>query len=188
MDLYQAAVSLVLGLALSACCGLRVFVPLLVAACGQHWGWLSLNENFQWLGHTYSIAIFAIAAIIEILAYKIPFLDNALDTITTPASIVAGTLLTAGHIINLDPSLRWTLALIVGGGSAGIIQLATTLMRGTSTTTTAGVANPFFATGESVAAIFLSVFALILPLISGIIIILVLFAAIKFLMSYRKKK
>lgn len=184
MEWKEIVLSLLMGLGLSACCGLRVFAPLLIAGIAQRMGWLSVNEQFVWLGSLTSIACFGIAAIVEIVAYKIPFVDHLLDTITTPASIIAGTILSAGTLFHIDPMAQWTLALLVGGGSAGVLQTATTLLRGTSTATTGGAANPFFATIESITAIVGSIISIILPLIAGIIF----FAVCFFVLRRMKKK
>ncbi|HRC33461.1 MAG TPA: DUF4126 domain-containing protein [Bacteroidia bacterium] len=175
MEWKQIVLSLLMGLGLSACCGLRVFVPLLLAGIAHRMGWLSVNDQFMWLSNYTSIAGFGIASVVEILAYKIPFIDHLLDTITTPASIVAGTILSASTLFNIDPMMQWTLALLVGGGSAGLLQTATTLLRGTSTATTGGTANPFFAMVESTIAIVASIISIILPLIAGIIFLVVCF-------------
>ena len=61
--------------------------------------------------------IFLVAAIFEIGGYYIPWIDNLLDTIASPASIVAGTVITASFVTGLDPWLQWLLGVIAGGAS-----------------------------------------------------------------------
>lgn len=163
---HKIILSLVMGLGLSACCGFRVFVPLLAASIATKMGVLHLGDGFQWMSSTTAIVCFGAATIFEIAGYYIPFVDNILDTVTTPASVIAGTLLTASAIIpDLDPMLKWGLGIIVGGGSAGIIQAGTALTRATSTATTAGVANPVVATIEHILAIAGSIFSIVIPFI-----------------------
>lgn len=108
---------------------------------------------------------FAIAAILEIAAYYIPVVDNFLDALTTPASVVAGTVIAASAFVNFDPMLKWTLAIIAGGGAAGIIQAGTGLFRLGSTKLTAGLGNGMLATTENIFSLFGAVFSLLIPLI-----------------------
>jgi hypothetical protein len=59
-----------------------------------------------------------VAAIAEILAYYMPGVDNLLDTIATPAALVAGTIAAAAVVTDLPPVVKWTTAVIAGGGAA----------------------------------------------------------------------
>ncbi|HQD11589.1 MAG TPA: DUF4126 domain-containing protein, partial [Chitinophagales bacterium] len=169
-------ISLLMGLGLSASSGFRVFVPLLVASIATKMGILQLGDGFQWMGSTPAIIAFAAATLFEIGGYYIPFVDNVLDTITTPASVIAGTLLTASAILpDIDPMLKWGLGIVVGGGSAGVIQAGTALTRATSTATTAGTANPIVATVEHIFSIVGSILSLVIPfVIAGIVCVLML--------------
>ncbi len=185
---HKIILSLVMGLGLSACCGFRVFVPLLAASIATKMGVLHLGDGFQWMSSTTALVCFGAATIFEIAGYYIPFVDNILDTVTTPASVIAGTLLTASAIIpDLDPMLKWGLGIIVGGGSAGIIQAGTALTRATSTATTAGVANPIVATIEHILAIVGSIFSIVIPfIIAGIVCVLIVIMLF-FVIRYFKK-
>lgn len=177
-----------MGLGLSASSGFRVFVPLLAASIATKLGYLHLGEGFQWMGSTAAVICFATATIVEIVGYYIPFVDNVLDTITTPASVAAGTLLTASAILpDIDPMIKWGLGIIVGGGSAGIIQAGTALTRATSTATTAGMANPIVATIEHVLAIAGSIFSILIPFVVVVILSIVIVILLYFVIRYLKK-
>lgn len=185
----KVLLSLVMGLGLSACCGFRVFVPLLAASIASKMGILHLGAGFQWMSSTAAIICFSAATLFEIGGYYLPFIDNILDTIMTPASVIAGTLLTASAIIpDLDPMLKWGLGIIVGGGSAGIIQAGTALTRATSTATTAGVANPIVATVEHILAIVGSIFSIVIPFIIAGIVCIVIVVMLFFVIRYFKKQ
>ncbi|MCJ7718256.1 MAG: DUF4126 domain-containing protein, partial [Anaerolineales bacterium] len=129
-----------IGIGLSATCGFRIFVPLLGMSIAHHAGALSFANGFDWIGSWPATIAFGIAMVIEIVAYYIPWVDNLLDTITTPAAIVAGTIATASMIGDVSPFLRWSLAIIAGGGVAALIQGSSVLVRGASTVSTAGLA------------------------------------------------
>lgn len=114
------------------------------------------------------------ATLLEVGAYYVPWLDNLLDTIATPAAITAGVITTAAVTPELSPLLRWTLAIVAGGGAAGLVQAGTTLLRLKSSTFTAGVGNPVVATGELVGSVALSGLGLLAPLLAGAIAVFLL--------------
>ena len=116
----------------------------------------------------------AVATLLEIVAYYVPWLDNALDSIAVPLATVAGIFVTASLVADIDPFWRWTMAIIAGGGIAASTQLATTKARITSTATTAGIANPVLATVETASSTVLSVLAVISPIVALVLSILVL--------------
>jgi hypothetical protein len=107
---------------------------------------------------------------LEIGAYYIPWLDHFLDTLATPAAIVAGTIVTASMVTDVSPYFRWTLAVIAGGGIAGAVQGTTVLARGVSLATTGGLGNPIVATLELGGSIFASIAAIVAPILALVII------------------
>lgn len=155
---------LALGVGLAAACGFRVFVPLLVLSATGLAGWYSPAEELSWIASWPVLALFATATVVEVAAYYIPWADNLLDTIASPAALIAGVLASATVLGDLPPALQWTLAALAGGGSAGLVQASTVLLRGASTATTGGLGNPVIATIENVLSLFTAVFALIIPI------------------------
>ena len=175
-----------IGVGLAACCGFRVFVPLLVASAATKLGIIGTMGGFEWIGGWPALLGLTVATVFEVGAYYVPWLDNLLDTVATPASIIAGTLLSTSFLHIDNPVLHWGLGLMLGGSSAGIIQAGTSLLRLGSTATTGGVGNPVVATGENVASLGLSIFTIFLPLVAVVIIALVLIFVIGRLASKRK--
>lgn len=178
------AMSVALGIGLAAAAGFRVFLPLLAASIAAATGHLHLNDNFAWLGSTPALIMFAVAAVVEILAYYIPAVDNLLDTITTPLALVAGTILSAAVITELSPLLKWSTAIISGGGAAVITQGLTTLVRAKSTAFTAGLANPVVSTGELIAATSLALLALLSPLLAVALMVALCWLAARLVRKY----
>lgn len=166
--------SLCLGIALSACCGFRIFVPMLVASLAIKLGWIAVTPGFEWLGGWTAFLLLATATIIEIGAYYIPWLDNALDTVATPIAFVAGTILTTSFVEVDVPMLKWGLGIVAGGGTAGLIQAGTSLLRIGSTATTGGIGNPVIASAENIASFGLSFIAVLLPLIAAFLVLLII--------------
>jgi hypothetical protein len=104
----DVALSIVLGIGLAAATGFRVFLPMLIVSGAAYTGYLPLGDNFAWLGTAPSLVMLSVAAIIEILAYYIPGLDNLLDALATPAAFVAGTVLSAAVMTDIPPMVKWT--------------------------------------------------------------------------------
>lgn len=152
-----------IGLGLSAACGLRVFVPLLVASLAAQTGHLALAPGFEWIGTPPALYAFATATLFEVLAYGIPWLDNLLDLIATPTAIAAGILLGASTLGGLPPWLRWSLAVIAGGGAAAATQGTSSMIRSHSSLLTGGLGNPLVATLEGAGALALAGIAILAP-------------------------
>jgi hypothetical protein len=159
-----------LGIGLAASCGFRVFAPLLVTSVAAYGGYFKLTTGFEWIGTVPALSAFAVAAAIETLAYYIPWLDNLLDTIASPLAVIAGMVLFAAAVTGLDPFLKWTLAIIAGGGSAALVQGGTVLARGASTASTGGIANFAVSTFELAASVFFPVVSIVVPLIAVILL------------------
>jgi hypothetical protein len=174
VSIVELFLSICLGIGLSAACGFRVFVPLLCLSIASKVGYVSLAPSFAWIGSSPALAAFAVATALEVSAYYVPWLDNALDSIAVPLATVAGIVATASVVTNVDPFLRWTLAVIAGGGIATSTQLATTKARLASTATTGGFANPVIATVESASSTLLSVLAVIWPIVAFVVALAVL--------------
>lgn len=162
---YQTLLGLITGLGLAAACGFRVFVPMLVASIAIRAGAVHVAHGFQWIGSDPALLGFSVATVLEIGGYYLPGLDHVLDTLSTPAAVVAGALLSTAFITDIDPWLRWTLAVIVGGGIAGTVQASTVAARVASAVTTVGLGNPVVATAELAGASVVSTTAVVGPLI-----------------------
>ena len=147
--------SIMIGVALSATCGFRVFVPLLAVNIGTRaldadgQPLIELADGFDWLSSDIALMVFLVATLFEIGGYYIPWIDNLLDTIASPASIVAGTVITASFVTGMDPWLQWLLGVIAGGGAAGAVQATTVVARAGSSVTTGGLGNPIVASVET---------------------------------------
>jgi Domain of unknown function (DUF4126) len=176
---FDVAMPVALGIGLAAATGFRVFLPMLVMSAAAYSGHLSLGENFAWLGTPQALIMLGVAATAEVLAYYIPGVDNLLDTLATPAAFVAGTVVTAAVITDLPPMLKWTTAVIAGGGVAGLTQGATALLRAKSTLFTGGMGNALLATGELGGSLLVALLALAAPMIALMVVALFLWLAFR---------
>ncbi|MDM1756359.1 MULTISPECIES: DUF4126 domain-containing protein [unclassified Acinetobacter] len=185
----ETILSLCIGIGLSAACGFRVFVPLLVMSVASLTGWFEPMKGFEWLAMPSVCIGLAVATVCEIGAYYIPWVDNALDTISTPAAMVAGTLTTmAVSTGEMSPFASWAAAIIVGGGTASAVQLSTVAVRGLSTATTGGIANPVVSTGEWISALVVSILSFLVPILVVIVGIIAMIWVVRWIRLKKKNK
>ncbi len=177
METQEIFVSFGIGLGLAAACGFRVFLPLLAMSVAAQTGHLSLGSSFEWIASTPATLALGTATLMEIGAYYIPWVDNLLDTVATPSAVVAGTLATASQVSELDPLLGWTVAVVGGGGIAGVVQGLSSLTRGASTLATGGFANPLVSTVEATGSLVVSLLAILLPLVAVVFLVGLLYWA-----------
>ena len=175
----ETLLSVLVGIGLSASCGFRVFVPLLAVSIASISGHLTLAHGFEWLATYPALVAFSVATCLEIGGYYIPWVDHLLDTIATPAAIVAGTIISASLVTGMSPFLKWTLAVIAGGGAAGLVQGTTVLTRGASTATTGGLGNPVLATLELAGAVITSVLAIVAPVAAIAVLAIILLLIVR---------
>lgn len=185
----ETILGLCIGVGLSAACGFRVFVPLLVMSIATMMGWFEPSKGFEWLAMPSVCLALAVATVCEVAAYYIPWVDNALDTVATPAAMIAGTLTTmAVSSGEMSQFAGWAAAIIVGGGTAGVVQMSTVAARGVSTATTGGLGNFVVATGEWIGAILLSVSALLVPALVAIVVIITVILAIRWIRHKKQEQ
>jgi hypothetical protein len=173
------ALSVALGIALAAATGFRVFLPLLIMSIAANAGYLPLSDGFSWLSTSGALIMLVVAALVEIIAYYIPGVDNLLDSLATPSAIVAGIAVSAAVMTDMPPMVKWTLAIIAGGGTAALTQGATAIIRAHSSIFTAGLGNPVVATVEFLGALLVSLLALLAPFIA------LTFVVVLFLLTIR---
>ena len=179
-----------MGISLAAASGFRVFLPpfLLSLAARFNVVWFLdidlIGTQFEFFTSTLSIVVLGIATVAEFAAFYAPWIDNALDTIATPASIMAGVAMTAIVLEGNDPIIQWAIAIIAGGGVAATIQSATVATRGLSSTFTFGLGNSAVATGENVASVALTLIAILIPFLSAFLVLLI----VALLLRMKRKK
>lgn len=164
--LWSGFSGIVIGIGLSAACGFRVILPFLGLSIAAMNGYIRLAPEFQWIGTWPALIAFATAAALEIGAYYIPWMDNLLDAVTTPLSVAAGTIAVASVMSDVSPFMKWSIALIAGGGMAGAVQTGTALLRGMSTVSTGGLANVVISTLELAGAIIATTLSLLMPIVA----------------------
>jgi Domain of unknown function (DUF4126) len=179
--------SIALGIGLAAATGFRLFLPLLVLSVAAWTGHVNLSESFAWLGTPAAVIMLGTAAIAEIAAFYIPGVDNLLDTLATPGAVVAGTIASAAVMTDVPPMVKWTAAVIAGGGVAGATQGLTAMLRAKSTVFTGGLGNSVVATAELGGASLISLLALAAPFAALALVILFFWLAFRLVRSLARR-
>jgi type II secretory pathway component PulF len=184
----EIVLQILVGVGLAATCGFRVFVPLFVMGIAGMGGYLQLAPGFTWISSPAAVIVFGIATIIEIAAYFIPYVDNLLDSISIPASIIAGIVVAASVITDINPLLRWTLVIIAGGGIAAVTSLISNGAHGVSTVASGGTANPALSGAESVLSVISAVVSIAVPILVIVLLAVLVIIAFRLMRKYKKKQ
>lgn len=178
MNEFDVILALSMGLGLAAASGFRVFLPPFLLSIAVRADAVDVNlmdTPFEYFDSNVAVILLGAATVAEFAAYYVPWVDNLLDTIASPAAVVAGSGMTALVLEgSTDPVIQWSLAIIAGGGVTAVVQGATVVTRGISSTLTMGIANPVVSTGENIAAVLMTLIAMVLPILAAVLVALLI--------------
>src|SRR5690606_20804987 len=86
----------------------------------------------------------------------------------------AGTILTTSFLELNNPVLQWVLGIIVGGGTAGVVQSGTGLLRFFSSKLTGGLGNPVVSLAVNLTSFSISSLSVLVPVIALIFTVVLL--------------
>jgi hypothetical protein len=162
------------GIALAAPAGLNAYIPLLGVALAERFGWMTLREPFDILGEWWMIALIAALLLVEVIADKIPAVDHANDVLQTFVRPAAGGLLAASA--SGAGTLSTVALVVVGVLLAGGVHTAKAAARPVINATTGGLGAPIASTTEDLAAVGLTVLAIVVPLLAILLVVALLVA------------
>jgi len=166
------AFQVAMGIGLAASAGLRAFLPLLVISIAGKVGWVPLADRFEWLATWPAVIVFGVAVVMELLADKIPLIDNLLDTLQVCIKPVVGALLAVAVLTELEPLPATVLGIMAGASSAGIVHIVKAKARLLSSALTAGIGNPILSLIEDAVALIGSVLSVIVPFLIVVVVAL----------------
>ena len=149
---------------------------------------IELNESLAWVTSNAAIAALAVATVVEILADKIPVLDNALHAVGIVARPVAGAVAAGSVFAGLDPTTAAIAGIIVGAPTALAFGAAQGGTRAASTATTGGLGNPVLSVIEDVLAFLTVLIAFVIPLLVPVVLVLLLWAVWRLFRKVRPKR
>jgi hypothetical protein len=175
----ETLLAICVGLGLAAAAGMRVFLPLFVLGVAGRAELVPLASGWAWLASTSALIGLGTAALAEVSAYYVPWVDQVLDVIATPAAVLAGMVATAAVLVDLPPFVTYALVVIGGGGVAGMAQGASVLARVTSTSLTGGLGNPLVSTAEWLSSLALALLAVLLPVLGALVAAALVFVLVR---------
>jgi hypothetical protein len=159
---------------LSSSAGLNAYLPLLVVALlARFTDLITLESPWDALQSWWVIGILTVLLIIEIIVDKLPAIDSVNDVIQTFIRPVAGAVLfaaSAGAISEVNPVLALVCGLFVAGGVHAVKATARPVVTGT----TGGLLNPVVSTIEDILSLFLSLLAILLPVVGILLLLLII--------------
>jgi len=163
------------GLALAS--GVNTYLPLFLMALFARFSHLvHVSPHFQWLISDEALVVLGLLAACEILAQKLPALDNVWDFVHTLLRPLAGAL-AAGATLPADGAFEQVLTMFVGGTLATAAHSAKSSVRLLSTSKTLGLGNPILSLVEDIAVVAGTLAAVYAP---WLMLVVVLFFALVF--------
>ena len=159
----ETFLAILTGLGLSVACGFRVFIPPLIASIAAQTGNIELAEGFRWLGEWPALIALSIATVGDVIAHEFPVVDDVLNVVEAPLVPIAATILSVSLLTDMDPLLKWGLAVIAGGGSAGALHVARSFLKSLLNASTAGVSTPVVSLVEDAAALVTPILVILAP-------------------------
>ena len=176
---------------LSGSAGLNAYIPLLVVALAARFPLedplIKLTSPYDLLANWWVIGILVILLGIEMLVDKVPAVDTVNDAIQTFVRPVAGAILFASST-SLINDMNPILAIVAGVLVAGGVHTTKAIVRPAVTATTAGTGNWAVSFIEDVTAFFVSLMAMFVPFLAGIVVLLFAALIAWYLIRRRRRK
>lgn len=159
---------------LSASAGLNAYIPLLtISLLAKFTNLIHLQSPWDTLTNWWVIGLLIILGAVEFFADKVPAVNHINDIIQTFVRPAAGAIAfaaSANVVTEISPILSMIAGLLVAGSVHTVKSVA---VRPALTAVTGGVANTPVSIAEDVISTFLSILAILIPIIIGIILVLV---------------
>jgi hypothetical protein len=157
---------------LSASAGLNAYIPLLVVALtARYTDLIRLSSPWDALTSGWIIGLLIVFSLIEFFADKVPAINHANDAIQTFVRPVAGAIVFAASA-NVFTELHPVLALGAGILVSGTVHaVKSVVVRPAVTVTTGGAGNVPVSVAEDMFATFLSIMAIIVPVVIAFVFI-----------------
>lgn len=164
---------------LSASAGLNAYIPLLVVGTIAHYfpQTLTLGNPWDMLANPWILLLLGVLVLIEMVADKVPAVNHINDIIQTVVRPAAGAIAfaaSANVVTDISPVLALACGLLMAGGVHAVKAAA---VRPAVTATTGGAGNIPVSIAEDILAFMASVFAVLLPIVMGTVLV-ILFALV----------
>lgn len=158
---------------LSASAGLNAYIPLLVVSLlAKFTDLIELQSPWNTLTSWWVIGLLIVLGTIEFFADKVPAVNHINDIIQTFVRPAAGAIVfaaSANVITEASPVLSMVAGLLVAGSVHTVKSAA---VRPAISATTGGLGHAPVSLAEDILSTFLSILAIVIPIIVGIILVL----------------
>jgi hypothetical protein len=193
-----SVLELLTGTGLAASAGLNAYIPLMVIGLlARYTDVINLPSGWQWLSNGWVLAILGMLLAVEVVADKIPVVDSVNDVVQTVIRPTAGGLAfgagaSSQTVTVSDPgsffsSNQWVpvatgvvIALVVHGAKAAV--------RPVVNATTVGIGAPVVSTAEDATSAFMSVIAIVLPILVLLMLVGLVFAFAGLIRRRRRRR
>lgn len=165
-----------LGISLSAACGLRALIPVLVFGVAVAAGHISPSSGFAWIGSSAALAAFAALAGAELFASFTEKAGRLFDLAATPIAMLVGSLLAMAAFRDVDVLVGTLVPLIIGVGIAGPSQSLVGLMRARFVAASGRKGRAVAGLAEASGALLLAALGVLAPLAGGVLVLALLAA------------
>ena len=173
MGVDSALAAVLAAFALSGAAGLNAWLSLFAAAVAARLDLVELAAPFDGLASTGGLVVLGALTLADLVGDKIPGVDHVLHVLGLAVAPVSGAALFVGQTGD-ETDLPTLLALLLGGGTAGVVHAARAAVRPVSTAGTAGLGNPVLSVGEDVGSLSLVVLAFVVPLLAVVLLVLLM--------------
>jgi amino acid transporter len=186
------------GTGLAASAGLNAYIPLLIMGMlARFTDTIDLPQGWAWLSNGWVLAILAALLAVEVVADKVPLVDHVNDvaqTVVRPTAggIVFGAGASSQTATVTDPgaffgSHQWV-PIAAGVLIAFCVHGVKAASRPVINATTAGFGAPVASTAEDIGSIVMSLFAILLPILVLLGLVLMVSSAVWAVRRRRQRK
>jgi hypothetical protein len=186
------------GIGLSASAGLNAWIPLLIIGLlDRYTNLIMVPQGWHWLSNGWILIIIAALLVVEMIADKVPVVDSANDAIQTfirptAGGIAFGSTSDAKTVTVSDPGSfmshhQWV-PIASGAAIALAMHVTKSTVRPVANTVSLGTAAPVLSVIEDVASTFMSLIAIILPVLVIVFLILIIFAFWRLRKRFKRRR
>jgi hypothetical protein len=173
----DVATQYALAYSLTTAAGFRAVLSLALVAIATHLGVLHPPAAFVWLASATAMWVLIVVAIVEVLGDKIPFVDHAFHLAQVVVKPAAAAIIVGGTVHPQSTGVLIFL-MVVGALNALGVHAGVATVRGASTLTTAGIANPAISTVEDVGTVGSVLLSFVAPVVMAIVAVCVTIALV----------
>ncbi len=160
------------AIGLGAASGLNAWIPLLGLGVADRLGLVTLTAPFDRLGSNEALLVLSIVFLIDLIGDKVAVIDHVLHAVGTVIAPASAAIVLAAQENLLSQSHPWAAA-IAGAVIGESVHLARSAVRPVVTAGTGGVGNPFASAFEDLVSLFVTVLAILVPVLAFVVVVTV---------------